>query len=437
MTLKERINSFTSFSKGSLKSKEGKTLLANFTWLSALQIAGYFFPLITYPYLARVIGVDGFGKIAFAGAIIVWAQTIADWGFNFTATRDVAKNREDPQKVSEIFSNVLWARILLTIVSFLILCVLILVIPKFKCNSTIILVSFLMIPGHIFFPEWFFQAYERMKYTSIINIVIKTIFTVAVFVFIKDSEDYILQPLLISISYILCGLVALYIIVVKWGIRIQRPSRKAVMITIKGSSDIFINNLAPNLYNSLSKVLLGVYSVGSVANGILDAADKVISIFYQFLLVISRTFFPFLARRIDKHKLYVKLNLGITTFIASVIFIFAPFIIRILFSDAFSDAVLPLRILSVSMLFMSLSNVYGINYLILVGEEKSLRNITLLSSVIGCILSFPLIKSYGYFGAVAVIVIVRVILGTWTTIKATSLKFKNKSNSDGTSCATK
>ena len=73
-------------------SKDGKTVFANFGYLSLLQIAGYVFPLITMPYLARVIGADGFGKIAFASAIVVWIQTISDWGFNLTATRDVAQN---------------------------------------------------------------------------------------------------------------------------------------------------------------------------------------------------------------------------------------------------------------------------------------------------------------------------------------------------------
>ena len=67
-------------------SKDGKTLLMNFGYLSLLQIAGYAFPLITMPYLARVIGPEGFGKIAFASAVVVWFQTIADWGFNYTAT---------------------------------------------------------------------------------------------------------------------------------------------------------------------------------------------------------------------------------------------------------------------------------------------------------------------------------------------------------------
>ena len=67
------------------KSKEAKTLISNFGYLTALQIAGYIFPIITLPYLARVIGVDSFGKIAFASAIIVWFNTIADWGFNFSS----------------------------------------------------------------------------------------------------------------------------------------------------------------------------------------------------------------------------------------------------------------------------------------------------------------------------------------------------------------
>mgnify|MGYP003522537605 CR=1 FL=1 len=151
-------------------NKDGKTLIANFGYLSLLQIASYVFPLITLPYLARVIGVEGFGKIAFAAAIMVWFQTIADWGFNFTATRDVAKNRDNKEKISEIFSNVFWARVFLMLISLIGLSVCVLVIPKFKENANIIMISFLMIPGHILFPDWFFQAIEKMKYITILNL---------------------------------------------------------------------------------------------------------------------------------------------------------------------------------------------------------------------------------------------------------------------------
>ena len=94
------MNKFTRIKKQLVESKDGKTVFANFGYLSLLQIAGYVFPLITMPYLARVIGTEGFGKIAFASAVVVWFQTVADWGFNLTATRDVAQHRDDKEKVS-------------------------------------------------------------------------------------------------------------------------------------------------------------------------------------------------------------------------------------------------------------------------------------------------------------------------------------------------
>ena len=173
------MSKFSEIKKRISGSKDGKTVFANFGYLSLLQIAGYVFPLITMPYLARVIGADGFGKIAFASAIVVWIQTISDWGFNLTATRDVAQNRADKEKVSRIFSNVLWARCLLTIFSGLLLLIAVLTVPYLRENADIIFVTFLLVPGHILFPEWFFQAIEKMKYTTIFNLLIKLVFTIA------------------------------------------------------------------------------------------------------------------------------------------------------------------------------------------------------------------------------------------------------------------
>ena len=130
-------------------SRDGRVLVSNFAYLSLLQAAGYIFPLLTLPYLAEVIGVEGFGKIAFAAAVVVWVQTIADWGFNYTATRDVAKNREDAKRVSEIFSNVFWARCILMLFAFMVLLLLVVCVSKFRENSAILFATFLMIPGHI------------------------------------------------------------------------------------------------------------------------------------------------------------------------------------------------------------------------------------------------------------------------------------------------
>lgn len=392
------------------QSKDGRTLVANFGYLSLLQVASYVFPLITMPYLARVIGAEGFGKIAFAAAIMVWFQTIADWGFCYTATRDVAKNRDDKEKVSEIFSNVLWARILLMFVSFVVLSVCVLIIPKLRENADVIMISFLMIPGHIMFPDWFFQAMERMKYITILNIVSKTLFTVAIFLFIKERQDYILQPLFTSLGFVISGIIAMYYILIKWKIRLRISSFKTVLRTIKSSTDVFINNIVRNFYNSFSVILLG-FLFGSIANGILDAGRRFINIAESLLSVVSRVFFPFVARRGDKHCMYAKIHITISVMMSIVLFVFAPILIDLFFTEEFKDATKILRLMSIIIPFSALYNVYSINWMIVNGFEKQSRNITVFSSLIGFVIAYPLIKSFSYYGVGLILIIVYLLLG--------------------------
>lgn len=405
-------------------NKDGKVLVQNFAYLSLLQVAGYVFPLITMPYLAKVIGVEGFGKIAFAAAVMVWIQTIADWGFNFTATRDVAQDRNNQQKVSEIFSNVLWARCTLMLLAAITLFILIALVPYFKENKEVLWISFLMVPGHIMFPDWFFQAMERMKYITVLNLLSKLLFTIAVFVFINDREDYILQPLFTSLGYVVSGIIAFYYILAKWGIKLTISTPKNIFYTIKKSSDVFINNLMPNLYNSFSTVLLGFYS-GEVANGKLDAGTRLVNIAQQFTQVLSRAFFPFLSRKLDKHYIYVRINLIISSGISLGLFLFAPLLVGLFFTNEFADSILILRITSFSIFFLALSNVYGTNYLIIAGYERQLRNTTAIVSIIGFAISFPFIYFWGFIGAAITVTLTRALLGTSIMLKALKIK-KNK-----------
>jgi PST family polysaccharide transporter len=404
-----------------MQNEDVKTLANNFAWLSVLKVIGYIFPLITLPYLAKVIGAEGFGKIAFASAIMVWIQTIADWGFNLTATRDVAKSRENINMVSEIFSNVLWARCILVIVSFIILLLLILLVPKFYENRAVILVTFLMIPGHIFFPDWFFQAIEKMKYITIFNVLIKLIFTIAVFVFIKQKEDYILQPLFISLGYIVCGVLSFYFIIFRWKINLLKPSIREIISSIKRSTDVFINNLAPNLYNSLSIVLLGVWS-GSTSTGIFDGGYRFISICNQVLHILEQSFYPFLSRNINKHNVFLLINLMVSTIMFLGLFIGAPLIVKYLLSPEFTKSVWVIRILSFSIFFRAISNVYGKNYLILVNKERLLRNVTLSCSLLGLIIAIPLIFYFSYVGASIAITIGIFLMALNITIFAKKIK---------------
>ena len=398
-------------------NKDGKALASNFGYLMIMQITGYIFPLLTIPYLARIIGAEGFGKIAFAAAIIVWFQTITDWGFSYTATRDIARNREDLNRVSEIFSNVFWAKSLLALISFIILFIITEFIPYLKENQILLFITFMLVPAKILFADWFFQAIEKMKFITIFDLISKAIFTACIFIFVKEKSDFILQPLFLSLGSILVGLVSFYLIVFKWKVKILAPKYQDIVITIKNSKDVFVNNIVPNFYNSFSSVLLGFWG-GSIANGLLDAGSKFSNIAQQFINIISRVFFPFLSRKSNKHSIYAKINISISIFSSILLIILAPFIIKMFFTPEFYGAVPVLQIIAFSLIFQTLISTYGLNYMIIHGFEKSLRNITIVCSMIGFIFSFPLIYFYNFLGAAILITGTRVLLGFCIMYKA-------------------
>lgn len=281
--------------------------------------------------------------------------------------------------------------------------------------------TFLMLPGHILFPEWFFQALERMKYITLLNILSRLIFTVSIFIFIQNSSQYWIQPLLTSLGYIFSGVIAAYYIFFRWRYRLLKPDMRSIWIALKSSSDVFINEIFPNFYNSLSVIILGFFW-GPSANGILDVGTKFSSLGIQLNRVVSRTFFPLLSREIHYHKYLRYIQLSSAAFLALILTIFAPQIIDVFYTSNFADAAVAIRILGISIFFVALSNVYGTNYLIIQGCERQLRNATCLASIIGFVLAIPLVYKFSYIGAALTIGITRMLLGLIIYVQAYKLK---------------
>lgn len=406
------------------KNKDARALASNFVWLSALKVVGYIFPLITMPYLARVIGVTGFGEIAFATSIIVFLETFTDFGFNYTATRDIARCRENRIAVSEIFSNVLWAKLLLMTIAFGVLCILIFAIPSLYEKRLLLFLTFLYIPGHILFPDWFFQAMEDMKYITILNVVSKVLFTALVFVVIKEQSDYVWQPMLTAIGYWVSGFIAMIFVYKRFNVRILTPVLKNIWHTIKDSANMFVSLIFPNLYTNFSTILLRS-TCGEVATGLYDAGARFITLVNQMFDVLSRTFYPFLSRRIDKHKIFVYIG-GAGSALASIFLFFgADLLIKIFYTAEFMDAAIVIRIMSVSPIAFFLMNTYGANFLVIRGQENIYRNITMAFSILGFVISILLIPKYNYIGMAITITSARVIGGVLTYVYSHILIYKN------------
>jgi len=403
-------NKVTIFLARIFKSQDSKILLENFTSLSLLQVLGYITPFITMPYLSRVIGVEKFGTLAFASSIIAYLQAITIYGFNYTAVRDIAKNRKDLVHVSSVYSNVLVCSFLLMILSFLVLISLICTVPLFKKNALVLILTFLSVPGYLFSFQWFFQAMERMKYITIMSTLSKLLFVILIFVVIKKKDDYIYMPVLTAIGLLLSGIISSYIIFKKFHVTFIFPSFNTIWTTLKNGWNMFVSIFLPNLYTNFSTMFLRIHG-GETATGLFDAGKRFISIGEQIIDVLSRTFFPFLARRLDKHSLYAKINLFICGIISICLFFGADLLVSIFYTKEFIDSARVIRILAISPFFLSLMNTYGTNYLVLAGRENIYKNIILVGSIFGFIFSFLAISFYGFIGAALTLSAVRGILG--------------------------
>ena len=157
----------------------------------------------------------------------------------------------------------------------------------------------------------------------------------------------------------------------------------------------------------------------------MDAGKRFYQIAYGFVSNISRVFFPLLSRKLEKHTFFSRVYLLIGIFSSVFLFVGAPLLIKIFFGESFSDSVLVLRIISISFLFLIMQSVYGSNYLLIIGREKLMKNITIFSSIVGFVMAFPLIYYFSYIGAAIVFSFSNVLLGILTMFYA--IRFKNKS----------
>ena len=262
------------------RSKDGKTLLKNFSYLSVLEMTVHLFPLITTPYLARVIGVDGFGILAIGVATIAYFQSLTNYGFIYTSVRDAARCRENIDDFSKVVCTTFYSKTILMLISYGLIAIGTITIPLFRENSAVIWCTALLLPGHVFNPDWIFQALEDMKFITVRNLLSKTLFTLLIFVFRKTPEDYLWQPILMALGMFVPSLWGLIVLKKKFGLRLIVPSIKEPFQKIGEGFNMFVTVFLPTVYTNLNVLLLSYFN-GKTATGIYSGGTKFTSIAFS------------------------------------------------------------------------------------------------------------------------------------------------------------
>ncbi len=301
--------------------QEYKNLLSNFISLFVLQGANYILPLITFPYLVRVLGSEKFGLVMFAQAFITFFNILVDFGFNLSAVREISLYRDNKRKLTEIFSSVITIKISLILVSLTLLTIIVLSFDKFKDEKILYYLSFLIVIGQALFPVWYFQGIEKMKYITIVNVLSKTFFVFAVFIFIHDEKDYLLVPLFNGLGLIIGGLISLWILHKIFGQTFEFQDLNTIIKYIKEGFQFFLSRLSSVGYSNINTFLIGVILTSQYVT-YYYVADKIISIILQIFDPIVQTVYPYLARNFRKSFFFKLFGFVFISSIFIVIFIY-------------------------------------------------------------------------------------------------------------------
>jgi len=256
-----------------------KTLLIKNTFmLYVLNFSIYFFGFITIPYQTRVLGPEYFGKLGFAFALMMYFQLLIDFGFILSATEDVSKNSSNKEELSRIVISVTIVKVILTIFSLLLLTTLCLFIPMFRADSKFYIICFLGVAVNSFIPDYLYRGLEKMNLITGRTVIIKLFFTIMVFLFLKNREDYYLVPILNLIGNTL-ALIFVYIHITRsLGIKAINVKRRYICGIIKRSSGFFYSRIASTVYGATNTFLLGIiYPTGSNVIGFYSSSDKLVN----------------------------------------------------------------------------------------------------------------------------------------------------------------
>jgi len=389
-----------------LKSEEYKVIAENFFSLSILQLLVYVMPLITLPYLTRVLGVANYGLVNFAIAFNAYFIILTDYGFGLSAVREISINREDKKKVSKIFSSVMIIKCILTLLSFVILLTIVFSFQKFAHNWLLYLFAFGFVIGNLLSFTWFYQGMERMKYITILNVITNFIFLVTIFIFIKKPSDYVYVPLLQSLGLIIAGIISFWIIRTRFNVNFRTPKFVDIKETFKYSTQFFLSRASVSIYTSSNSFFLGLFA-GPMAVGYYSAAEKLYIAAQGFYGPLVQVTYPYMAKTKNKrfHRKILKYTLILNTLICVMIIIMAPLIVKIIFGGSYMPSVGVLRLFALALMIVIPSILLGYPYLAALGQQKYANGSVIVGSLVHLAMLL-LVSSFINIYIVAALVIV-------------------------------
>lgn len=287
-----------------------KKIIKNGIWMYLLQFFNTIVPLLTLPYITRILGTSKYGLFSIVINILGYYQVIVDYGFDLSATRKVAllsKNKQY-EKLSYIFSSVLSARMFLNIMCwFISLCMCFFI--KDNMQVVCLFIVLLSLFGNCIQLNWLFQGLEEMKFISIINIFVRGVSVILIFLTVKTQADLFLYCMLYSFSPICSGLMEIILARCLYKIKFVPISIKNIVSELKEGWYVFTTQLSSKVFGSIGITFLGIFALKSEV-GIYSAIHKIPNIMMLGWIPIGQVLYPLSSKKMNNSfengKLFVR-----------------------------------------------------------------------------------------------------------------------------------
>lgn len=393
------------------------SVMKNFFSLTFLKGLEYLVPLILVPYLVRSLGIERYGIVQTAVSFMYIFLVVTNFGFNYSAAREISIHRDNPEIASRIAGAILLLKSLLMCGSFIIMLLLAISLPSLNSELGLVIITFGFIIGDVLFPVWLYQGYEKMYYLSRFQIIARIILFIGVLTFIKEPQDYLLYPALYYGIQIIMAIATLAYAHQLLGVKICMPSLTIMKEQLILGIRPFMSSIAQVLYTQPRVFYVSLIST-QLMTGTYAIADKAAGVFQLFpvwLFVISalpKLSYMFEHDREDCMKTLRTYQIWTVVYalISTPIIVFsAPWIIYA-FSGEFNDqAVMYFRLLCIETFILTI-NIFLIHYFPIAGKFGVFAKIYGMTCLITLVLFFVLSQLYGVLGLIWGIIISSVLL---------------------------
>jgi O-antigen/teichoic acid export membrane protein len=385
-----------------------------------LAISQVLFPLITFPYLARTLGPEHVGVLNFAESFAKYFVLLAALGIPIYGVREIAKVATDRVQLTKTATEIFIINALGTLLLSVIFLVFIFVLPQLAAEKSLFQWALAYFILQVFQLEWFFSGVNQFKFIALRSLVIRLCFIAAVFLFIRNTNDYVNYfRMQVGLAVILAALNGKRL----WELLdFTSLSLKSLELKkhLKPMALLFLTIFTISVYFSLDTILLG-FLANNESVGYYSSALKLNRLFIGVLSAISVAMFPGLVSLYHKGEkeafvllvkqcFYVLVSLAMPLVVG--IITCAPEIIHILLGTAFDRAILPLQITAPLILIISMSGIFGFQILSAVGKDKSILISALIGMFISIVLAFLFVPSHQEIGAAITILVTELAVCT-------------------------